>query len=1058
MDNEKLISPYIASQFPAHYRENYAQFVEFVKMYYTWLEQGDQAIGHARHLQEYRDIDETPEDNILYFKTKYLPYLKFVTDIDKRTLVKHVQDLYRSKGTERGIDLFFKLVYGVPADVYYPGTDLFRLSDNTWVRRNYLEVAHLEQISSFIGKKIIGTRSGATAFAEKFIQKKVGKKYINILFISNIVGNFRYNEKLTFDGFTEPDRKRPRVVGSLNKLDITSGSKDFKVGDVVEVSSENGFGAVARVANVYNTSGLVDFILEDGGWGYTQEVEGDQYLTGPDVYVSDKVMTLQDVTVDIVPNNPDEPPYVSSAFFTLEKVYQPLSNLDYKFDTSDQQVVVEKPSGTWYGVGDILYQTNGSVNTAVGTIVTNSSVNASAQNLVIRTTVSDVDLRDFFITGNSYSNVYLSTDVNVNSIVVSTNTSTNIFSIEVGTVLRSYNATGGVISTMEVISSEIANLTLKTANLFVYRVSGNVDSNSYFWSPSNTFSINVEATVDRTATGNVVGFSNTVILYVSNSTLTFTPGQYLTQRRTYTGGYDISAKGKISSVTGAANTFTIRLDDATGVFRKTVNVYMQYSNGVESGQSAYLKFYDGYLGVANIQNDFVSIGNNKIYTLGWTLDANNNLVIKGSNSVANLVMLSTGKNATFRTSNTLSYAESYSLYTDFVGANNEANVPYMDVNISNSMAFANALTLTFDYLGSNTFSNSIAVVGGTADIDLGTNWYVCGIGLSDFTEIVSKNTTHIEVDPAPWTNASGDYYLTPTTGIAWYFPKDQPGTFQYIIDDVLNSINGYVGGITKLTAVNPGEDYNMAPMVLVRDRYTAGFNAKDYILTCNNTNGNFVVGEQLSQNNGARGLIKTITPKINGDSILYVRRQNLPIGDANTENITQFTLGGVITGGSSSANSTIIGIQEDDSVLGVGLNAIVSTNVVPGNGIIGGLDILASGFGFKNFENATFLSEDGLRAGTAKVNLIKQGVTDGSHSDESSFLSSSKYLFDGDYYQEFSYDIKTSIPRESYYDNYNATMHMTGTKMFSTYVLVSDNDVKIDATMPEGANLIANTA
>ena len=36
-------------------------------------------------------------------------------------------------------------------------------------------------------------------------------------------------------------------------------------------------------------------------------------------------------------------------------------------------------------------------------------------------------------------------------------------------------------------------------------------------------------------------------------------------------------------------------------------------------------------------------------------------------------------------------------------------------------------------------------------------------------------------------------------------------------------------------------------------------------------------------------------------------------------------------------------------------------------------------------------------------------------------------------------------------------MHMSGTKMFSTYVLVSENDVALNVSLPEGANLIANT-
>jgi hypothetical protein len=190
---------------------------------------------------------------------------------------------------------------------------------------------------------------------------------------------------------------------------------------------------------------------------------------------------------------------------------------------------------------------------------------------------------------------------------------------------------------------------------------------------------------------------------------------------------------------------------------------------------------------------------------------------------------------------------------------------------------------------------------------------------------------------------------------------------------------------------------------------------------------------------------------------MYVRRQNLPMG-ASSSMTTQFTLNGVITGTATGANATIVGISEDDSALGIGLNAVISANVTIANGVVGSLDILSSGFSFFNDEGVTFLSSDGLRAGSAKAKLIKEGHTAGTYEDEASFLSDSKYLFDGNYYQEYSYDIKTSIPRDSYLENYNSTMHLAGTKMFSTFVHTAINEVNIDLSIPESANLTANIA
>ena len=69
---EKLISPLISSQFPSFYQEEGPQFIAFVKAYYEWLESEGQAIAQSRNLFEYRDIDTTLDEFILYFKEKYL--------------------------------------------------------------------------------------------------------------------------------------------------------------------------------------------------------------------------------------------------------------------------------------------------------------------------------------------------------------------------------------------------------------------------------------------------------------------------------------------------------------------------------------------------------------------------------------------------------------------------------------------------------------------------------------------------------------------------------------------------------------------------------------------------------------------------------------------------------------------------------------------------------------------------------------------------------------------------------------------------------------------------
>ena len=194
VDVEKLISPLVKNQFPEFYKEEGELFITFVKAYYEWLETESftdadgntienpaATLYHSRRIPDYRDIDKTIEDFIVDFKNKYLPNVQFNTATNKRLFIKNALDFYRAKGTERAVDLFFKLVYGLEAQVYYPGDDLFRLSDNSWQNVTYIEIIPNPNNVIFVGEPIFGAESGARAFCDKLVKVKKGSKLIDVL-------------------------------------------------------------------------------------------------------------------------------------------------------------------------------------------------------------------------------------------------------------------------------------------------------------------------------------------------------------------------------------------------------------------------------------------------------------------------------------------------------------------------------------------------------------------------------------------------------------------------------------------------------------------------------------------------------------------------------------------------------------------------------------------------------------------------------------------------------------------------------------------------------------
>jgi hypothetical protein len=284
---------------------------------------------------------------------------------------------------------------------------------------------------------------------------------------------------------------------------------------------------------------------------------------------------------------------------------------------------------------------------------------------------------------------------------------------------------------------------------------------------------------------------------------------------------------------------------------------------------------------------------------------------------------------------------------------------------------------------------------------------------------------------------------TALNAVNFGFPKLPGGSdITTVLDSALTFFNGNVGSITSLVSINPGENYTSAPYVLIRDPYITGFNKKSYYLSIDLLSSNFNVGEVITQINGAKGIITEIV----NSSFMAVKRTSLYI-DFNAKYSNT-----IIVGTSSGATANLKYASTDYSSLPIGLNAVVTANVVVANGTVTELEVIDSGFNYRQDETVNFISKDGLRTGTAKVNLIKQGLTQGQFLDEASFLSDSKYLFDGYYYQEYSYDIKSAISKQRFEKIYNNTMHLVGTQMFATFVHTAINQNNIQASLPEGAN------
>jgi hypothetical protein len=271
----KNISPLIEKQFPSFYAEEGENFLQFMKAYYEWLdtEGPEQKI---RRLGEYRDIDQTLDEYLKYFMSKYMYGIPKEILSNKKLLEKHILDLYRSKGTSEGMKLLFRLLYNIDIDIYRPQVDMLRTSGGKWTERKYIEVKskNVTNHYSYLNKYVYGTSSGAIAYVDEAIQLYSGNQISHILYITDLhVGingdEFMVGEYLMYNGFTDISEVST-VLGSVRSATVVSSDSDNNINDTLTAYTDSGKGIKVVVKKLANQlyKGYLNFKIVDGGYGY----------------------------------------------------------------------------------------------------------------------------------------------------------------------------------------------------------------------------------------------------------------------------------------------------------------------------------------------------------------------------------------------------------------------------------------------------------------------------------------------------------------------------------------------------------------------------------------------------------------------------------------------------------------------------------------------------------------------------------------------------------------------------------------------------------------------
>jgi len=370
---DKLISFHIERQFPAIYREDGQELVQFVKEYYKFLETNtSQSLYNGRRIYEYRDIDTTLERMLLFFKNKYLADLIF-DDTTIRIIVKNILGLYRRKGTKDGLTLFFQLFYNETIKVYNPSRDMLRPSDSEWKKGRYLQMFPNDGIftstrnslqytyQDIIGKTIIGEASEAKAVVDKINLIILNNSIVPIVFINDITGNF-----IGLEGIVSVINGIPvrfgTIDGSLSSIAIDNnfrGTLNNNIGDIVTFKSvSDSIGGRGLVTNVTTEfTGVVSYEVADGGWGYS--VDSTKLL------VSNQVIFMDNSALN---------------FTILEKLVDTNGNTGVVIGQSDLLVAVKADAGKEFSDSYVISTVDRTPNVTLNSLSGSTAIRVVAKN------------------------------------------------------------------------------------------------------------------------------------------------------------------------------------------------------------------------------------------------------------------------------------------------------------------------------------------------------------------------------------------------------------------------------------------------------------------------------------------------------------------------------------------------------------------------------------------------------------------------------------------------------------------------------------------------------
>lgn len=333
---------------PDFIETDYPTFVAFIEAYYEYLEQSKNTHDISINLLDYRDIDNTLDSFVEYFRKEFLVNIPKDILADKRLLVKQIKNFYLNKGNEASYKFLFRLLFNEDIEFYYPKRDILRASDGKWYVQYSLKITLTDtgNLSDLNSKRVTGNTSGANAIIESAVfYTERGQDLVEIT-ISNIKGTFQIGETVTIQ---LTDSTITEILFEIyNTINITNGGSGYVVNDLIPIRDSSDVEIAKGYVRSVTKGPVSGLTIEDGGLNYNGEFK--------EVTIFGSLPGNHTFGGDYLPDTPADGSDSNS------------SGEDYTAYTFDQVITLQQIAGT----GDVIQITDslGSFGTGASGLVT----------------------------------------------------------------------------------------------------------------------------------------------------------------------------------------------------------------------------------------------------------------------------------------------------------------------------------------------------------------------------------------------------------------------------------------------------------------------------------------------------------------------------------------------------------------------------------------------------------------------------------------------------------------------------------------------------------------